>query len=39
VLTSAYLAETRALGRTELLEQIRGRALEAAPPPAPDWEE
>jgi MoxR-like ATPase len=38
VLTSAYLAETRALGRTELLEQIRRRALELAPPPAPDWD-
>jgi MoxR-like ATPase len=38
VLTSAYLAETRALGRAELLEQIRGRALELAPPPAPDWD-
>jgi MoxR-like ATPase len=38
LLTSAYLAETRALGRAELLEQIRRRALEAAPPPAPDWD-
>jgi MoxR-like ATPase len=38
VLTSAYLAETRALARTELLEQIRTRALEAAPPPAPEWD-
>jgi MoxR-like ATPase len=38
VLTSAYLAETRALGRTKLLEEIRGRALEAAPPPTPDWD-
>jgi MoxR-like ATPase len=38
VLTSAYIAESRALARTELLEQIRGRALELAPPPAPDWD-
>jgi MoxR-like ATPase len=38
VLTSAYLAETRALGRAALLEQIRARALELAPPPAPDWD-
>jgi MoxR-like ATPase len=38
VLTSAYLAETRSLGRTELLEQVRRRSLELAPPPAPDWD-
>jgi len=38
VLTSAYMAESRALARTELLEQIRERALELAPPPAPDWD-
>jgi MoxR-like ATPase len=38
VLTSAYVAETRALGRTELLEQVKRRALELAPPPAPDWD-
>ena len=38
VLTSAYLAENRARGRTELLEQIRLRALELAPPPSPDWD-
>jgi MoxR-like ATPase len=38
VLTAAYLAETRALGRTQLLEQIRLRTLELAPPPAPDWD-
>jgi MoxR-like ATPase len=37
-LTSAYLAEGRTLGRSALLEQIRRRALELAPPPAPDWE-
>jgi len=35
MLTSAYVAETRALGRTELLEQVKVRALELAPPPAP----
>jgi MoxR-like ATPase len=38
VLTSSFIAETRGLGRDELLEQIRRRALEAAPPPAPDWD-
>jgi MoxR-like ATPase len=38
MLTSAYLAEGRTLGRTALLEGIRQRALERAPPPAPDWE-
>jgi len=38
VLTSSYLAENRAQGRTELLEQIRLRTLELAPPPSPDWD-
>jgi MoxR-like ATPase len=38
VLTSSYLAENRARGRTELLEQIRLRTLEIAPPPGPDWD-
>ncbi len=38
VLTSSYLAENRARGRTELLEQIRLRTLELAPPPSPDWD-
>jgi MoxR-like ATPase len=38
VLTSAFLAERRALGRAELLEQIRRRAFELAPPPAPSWQ-
>jgi MoxR-like ATPase len=38
VLTSAYLAESRALARDELLEQIRRRAFELAPPPLPDWD-
>jgi MoxR-like ATPase len=36
--TAAFMAENRAAGRTQLLEQIRGRALELAPPPAPDWD-
>jgi len=38
LLTSAYIAETRALGRVEALERIRRRCLELAPPPAPDWD-
>jgi MoxR-like ATPase len=38
MLTSAYVAETRALGRNELLEQVKAHALELAPPPSPDWE-
>jgi MoxR-like ATPase len=38
-LTSAYLAEGRTLGRSALLEQVRQRALELAPPPSPDWEQ
>ena len=38
LLTSAFLAERRTLGRAELLEQIRARAFELAPPPAPAWE-
>ena len=38
LLTSAFLAERRTLGRTELLEQIRRRAFELAPPPAPSWQ-
>jgi MoxR-like ATPase len=38
VLTSAYLAERRTLGRAQLLEQIRQRAFELAPPPAPSWQ-
>jgi MoxR-like ATPase len=36
--TASYVAETRALGRAELLESIRARAFELAPPPAPDWD-
>ena len=38
VLTSAFLAERRTVGRAELLEQIRMRAFELAPPPAPSWQ-
>jgi MoxR-like ATPase len=38
LLTSAFLAERRTLGRAELLEQIRRRAFELAPPPAPSWQ-
>jgi MoxR-like ATPase len=38
LLTSAYVAETRALARGESLERIRERCLELAPAPAPAWE-
>ncbi len=38
LLTASYLAETRAFGRDEALNQIRERCLEQAPPPAPAWE-
>jgi MoxR-like ATPase len=38
LLTTSYLAETRALDRDEALVQIRERCLELAPPPAPAWE-
>jgi MoxR-like ATPase len=38
LLTAAYMAETRSLDRTETLMRIRLRALELAPPPAPDWD-
>jgi len=37
VLTTAFLAETRGLGREAALTRIRDRVLELAPPPAPDW--
>ena len=37
VLTTAFLAETRGLGREAALARIRDRVLELAPPPAPDW--
>jgi MoxR-like ATPase len=38
LLTAAYIAETRALGRDEALVRIRARSLEMAPPPSPDWD-
>jgi MoxR-like ATPase len=38
LLTTSYLAETRALARDEALELIRKRCLELAPPPAPAWD-
>ena len=38
LLTASYLAESRALGHHEALDQIRERCLELAPPPAPAWE-
>jgi len=38
LLTVAYIAETRSLGRAEALARIRSRTLELAPPPAPDWD-
>ncbi|HZO33877.1 MAG TPA: MoxR family ATPase [Gaiellaceae bacterium] len=37
VLTTAFLAETRGLGREAALARIRDRVLELAPPPAPGW--
>jgi MoxR-like ATPase len=37
VLTTAFLAETRGLGREAALARIRDRVLELAPPPSPDW--
>ncbi len=38
VLTTAFLAETRGLGREAALAEIRDRTLELAPPPAPGWD-
>jgi MoxR-like ATPase len=35
LLTTSYLAETRALGRDEVLAQVYARCLQLAPPPAP----
>jgi MoxR-like ATPase len=35
LLTTSYLAETRALGRDEVLDRVYARCLELAPPPAP----
>jgi MoxR-like ATPase len=37
VLTTAFLAETRGLGREAALAVIRDRVLELAPPPSPGW--
>jgi MoxR-like ATPase len=37
LLTTSFLAETRARGRGEALEEVRARCLELAPPPRPDW--
>jgi MoxR-like ATPase len=38
LLTAAFLAETRGLGRAGTLEAIRAQCLELAPRPEPDWE-
>jgi len=38
ILSSSFLAETRALGRSQALARIRDRCLELAPPPSPDWD-
>jgi MoxR-like ATPase len=37
LLSPGYLAETRNLSRDEALLQIKGRCMELAPPPRPDW--
>jgi MoxR-like ATPase len=37
VLRSSFLAETRGSTRDEVLELVRQRCLELAPPPRPDW--
>ena len=39
LVTTAFLAETRGLGREAGLERIRERAFELAPRPEPDWHE
>jgi MoxR-like ATPase len=39
LVTTAFLAETRGLGREAALERIRERAFELAPRPEPDWHE
>ena len=39
LVTTAFLAETRGLGREAALERIRDRAFELAPRPEPDWHE
>jgi MoxR-like ATPase len=38
LLTPSFVAETRTLGRSEALRQIKERCLALAPPPAPDWD-
>ena len=38
LLTASFVAETRALGRSEALRRIKERCFELAPPPAPDWD-
>ncbi|HET7449710.1 MAG TPA: AAA family ATPase [Gaiellaceae bacterium] len=38
VLTPSYVADTRSLDRDEQLAEVRGRCLELAPPPAPNWD-
>jgi MoxR-like ATPase len=37
LLTAAFLADMRALGRDEALGRIREQCLALAPPPAPNW--
>jgi MoxR-like ATPase len=39
LVTTAFLAETRGLGRDAALDRIRERAFELAPRPEPDWHE
>ncbi len=39
LLTTAFLAETRGLGRDAALELIRARSFELAPRPEPNWHE
>ena len=39
LLTTAFLAETRGLGRETALERIRARSFELAPRPEPNWHE
>jgi MoxR-like ATPase len=38
ILTAAFLAETRTLGRAAALQLVRDRCFEHAPPPSPDWD-
>jgi MoxR-like ATPase len=37
MLGTTFAAETRHLGRQEVLQLVRDRCLELAPPPRPDW--